>query len=505
MEFLEKITSIVPNKAQYNIEKMGYYAFLHFGTNTFTGKEWGDGKASPSIFNPTNLDTDQWCAVIKSAGMKGLILTAKHHDGFCLWHTKTTQYSVENSPFKKDIVAMLAESCKKFDIKLGLYLSPWDRNSELYATPKYNEFYLEQLKELLTNYGEIFTMWFDGACGSYMDGKPSQEYDFESYYALIRKYQPNCAISNCGPDVRWVGNEGGICRESEFNVVPKFAAAVQSIQDKSQTAEGDAPIKGDGITDDDLGSRAVLSQYKDYMWYPAEVDVSIRPGWFYHKSQDKKVRSVNNLLNIYYKSVGGNAMLLLNIPPDKEGRISKFDEKRLQELATRIKSAFALKVEINELNASENAEKYSVSNLLSGGVYSPKESGVTFVTAKFDEKIVDKLVLQEDINFSQRIEKFVISAMIKGKKKELVTSTVVGHNKVALFNPTRCDNLTLEITECRLQPYLEKFEIYEADFMQPPAPMFSKLIKKVHQYFYKQYVKREEKAKAKNKKKAEKA
>ncbi|MEG2274681.1 MAG: alpha-L-fucosidase, partial [Clostridia bacterium] len=378
--------------------------------------------------------------------MKGIIATAKHHDGFCLWDTKTTDYSVKNSPFKKDVLALLRASCDKYGLKLGVYLSPWDRHSELYGTPKYNDFYIAQMTEILTNYGDLFCVWLDGACGAYMDGKPPQEYDFDRYYALIRKLQPNCAISNCGPDVRWIGNEGGICRDSEYNVVPKFVAHLQSIQDNSQTADGDAPKKGIGVIDQDLGSRQLLAQYEEYMWYPAEVDVSIRPGWFYHKNQDKKVRSVNNLLNIYYNSVGGNAMLLLNIPPDCEGKIANADVKRLAELTARIDSAFAKKVDIKSYNATTGKKGFEIDKLISGtGVFSPQQIDNTVIEVTFDRCVVDKLLLQEDINFSQRIEAFDISVGLDGKWKTVNKGTVVGHNKIALFEPIEADCLKLEI------------------------------------------------------------
>ena len=238
---LDKYLSIKPSIVQKRIQRENFNVFFHYGLNTFTGKEWGDGKVSPQEFNPTHQDTDQWIKTAKSAGAYGIILTCKHHDGFCLWQTATTTYSVASSPYKDgkgDVVKEVSESCKKYGLKFGIYLSPWDRNHPTYGQgDAYNDVYCAQLTELLTNYGEVFCVWLDGACGSYMDGKPKQTYDWNRYFSLIRKLAPNAAISNCGPDIRWVGNEGGYARESEWNVVPKFSCDIQTIEANSQQAD----------------------------------------------------------------------------------------------------------------------------------------------------------------------------------------------------------------------------------------------------------------------------
>ncbi|HIS04374.1 MAG TPA: alpha-L-fucosidase, partial [Candidatus Fimenecus stercoravium] len=225
-------TSIVPNRRQLLIQKMRYYAFVHYTVNTFTNREWGNGKEPESVFDPAAQDTDQWCEAIADAGMKGVILTCKHHDGFCLWPTKTTEHSVKNSPYnngKGDVVREVADSCRKYGLKFGVYLSPWDRNCPLYGTPGYNDFYIEQLTELLTNYGEIFMLWLDGACGADAAGQPKQKYDFERIWKTAVELQPNIVMSGCAPDVRWIGNESGKTRESEWNVVPRFAYDQQNL------------------------------------------------------------------------------------------------------------------------------------------------------------------------------------------------------------------------------------------------------------------------------------
>ena len=220
VEFLKEAAGVVPSERQLAWFDIGFYAFIHFGVNTFTDREWGDGTEPESIFNPEKLDCRQWAETVKAAGMKGMVLTAKHHDGFCLWPSKYTEHSVKNSPCKRDVVGEAALACREAGLKFGVYLSPWDRNSQYYGTPEYNDYYCNQLEELLTGYGELFCIWFDGACGEGPDGR-KQEYDFPRYIRLIRKYQPNAVIFyDKGPDVRWCGNEAGSSRISEWAVVP---------------------------------------------------------------------------------------------------------------------------------------------------------------------------------------------------------------------------------------------------------------------------------------------
>lgn len=498
-ELLEKYVSIVPSAVQKSIQEMGFYSFIHFGMNTFTGLEWGNGKTDASIFNPTALDCNQWCETLKEAGATGVILTAKHHDGFCLWQTKTTEYCVRNSPWKSgkgDVVAELREACDKSGLKLGLYLSPWDRNSEYYATPKYNDFYIEQLTELLTNYGELFTIWLDGACGSHMDGKPVQEYDFDRYFALIHKLQPNCAISNCGPDVRWVGNEGGFCRESEYNVIPAFNVSAQKTIEESQKDASGVVRNPLNCMTEDLGSREILAKYNDFVWYPAEVDVSIRPGWFFHKVENKLIRSIDNLLNIYYTSTGGNAMLLLNVPPNREGLFHGNDVARLKELGARIKSAFVKEVayevvEISELTLGKIED-------INQSTISMKEAETYTIAVNFKSAAIDKVMLQEDIAFSQRIEEYLITTKINDKEVCLYEGTTIGAKKIALFKkPIVTDNLTLTILSCRLQPYIRTFRIFETDFNLPKQPKFFKLKKALRDFGTRQWEKSQERKKAK--------
>lgn len=444
---IDLYTSIVPNERQLIVQDMKFYAFVHYTVNTFTGKEWGSGKESPSVFNPSNQDTDQWCRAIKSAGMKGVVLTCKHHDGFCLWQTKTTEHCIRNSPYKNgkgDVVRELSDSCRKYGLKFGVYLSPWDRNSELYGTPAYNDFYIEQLTELLTNYGEIFMLWLDGACGSDADGKPKQQYDFERIWSTALKLQPNIVMSGCAPDVRWVGNESGKARESEWNVVPKFQYEKQNIAEGCQTDDNLKKFQKQcqDIMIKDMGSREFLANYNSFMWYPAEVDVSIRKGWFHHPIESLSVKSLHRLMSIYYGSVGGNSLLILNIPPNKKGQFSKRDVRRLNQMGQWLK-----KEDDCVINST-----YEMS---------PDKK---VININFNKQSVDRIRISEDTTKSQRIEKFKIYA----NDICVYNGTVVGFSKIAIFNkPVVTDSLKLVIEECRKEPYIDEIEVCRTGAYRP--------------------------------------
>lgn len=433
---IDLYTSIVPNRRQLIIQEMKYYAFIHYGVNTFTNREWGSGKEKESVFNPKKQDAEQWCRAIKDAGMKGVILTCKHHDGFCLWQTKTTEHSIKNSPYKNgrgDVVQEVSDACRKYDLKFGVYLSPWDRNAKCYGTPEYNDFYIEQLTELLTNYGEIFMLWLDGACGAKADGQPVQKYDFERIWDTAVKLQPNIVMSGCAPDVRWIGNESGKTRESEWNVVPKFQYDQQNFAVNCQDSDDMKKFQKRciDVMIPDMGSREFLSQFDEFMWYPAEVDVSIRTGWFYHPLQSLTLKSLNHLMKIYYNSVGNNSLMLLNIPPDKNGHLAKKDVKRLKEMGFWLKKEEELMISNCETELSDG--------------------GFT-VTVNFPRQSVDRIHLAEDTTKSQRVEKFSIYA--EGKK--VFSGTVIGFSRIAVFEPVETDTLTIKIEQCRKEPYINK-------------------------------------------------
>lgn len=443
----EKLIGIRPSKRQIEIQNLGFYAFFHFSINTFTGKEWGDGRESPALFNPKEMDADQWVRTIKAAGMKAAILTCKHHDGFCLWPSKYTEHSVKASPYKNgqgDIVREVSEACRHHGIKFGIYLSPWDRNQETYGQGKaYNDYFVNQLTELLTQYGDLFCVWFDGACGEGKYGR-KQDYDWDRYYQIIRKYQPNACISVTGPDVRWCGNEAGDTRESEWSVVPAVLSKAEKIAEVSQR-EDNTEFREKTISsmDRDLGSRKRLKNEEKLIWYPAEVDVSIRPGWFYHREEDTKVRSLENLVDIYEKSVGGNATLLLNIPPMPNGRLNEVDVMRLKELG-----AFLQK-------------KYEKDLAKDARILVEKKFSKMKITAMWNTlREISAVVLREDIRFSQRVEKYRV--FIQGDKGlEIVyEGTTIGFCKIVPINKRKTDMVIVEIYDSRVEPILLDIEIY---------------------------------------------
>ncbi|MEG0386779.1 MAG: alpha-L-fucosidase, partial [Niameybacter sp.] len=424
-------------------------------------------------FDPSELDTDQWVQTIKSAGMKAVILTCKHHDGFCLWPSAYTEFSIKSSPYQKgkgDIVKALSESCQKYDMKFGVYLSPWDQNNEAYGdSERYDDYFIKQMTELLTNYGPIFSVWFDGACGEGPNGK-KQIYDWKRYYACIRELQPNAVINISGPDIRWCGNEAGHCRTSEWNVVPSRLADTSYVAENSQQADDEA-FRERPITslDEDLGSQEVLKDEKDFIWYPAEVDTSIRPGWFYHKHEDDQVKSLEKLLEIYYNSVGGNASLLLNIPVDNRGLIHENDAKRLAELGQYIQAAFASNVAPTSKVSSncETQEAYAVENVLTQDTtYFKPATNQAQVTLSFEfdkAYVINHVVLQEQLTESQRIESFEVWAEQKGQMEKVYTSTVVGSRRICKFDAVTTEKIEVRITDSRIYPTLKFVGIYEAN------------------------------------------
>ncbi len=459
-----RLVKAVPSKRQTEFQRTEFYAFIHFTVNTFTDKEWGDGTEAPEIFNPAKLDAAQWVSAVKDAEMKGLILTCKHHDGFCLWPSRYTEHSVAFSPFKRDIVKEVSEECHRQGIKFGIYLSPWDRNSKLYGTGKpYDDYFVHQLTELLTGYGEIFSVWFDGACGEGANGK-KQYYDWDRYYETVRKYQPGACISVCGPDIRWCGNEAGHTRRSEWSVVPARTRDTERIASLSQQ-EDNAEFRERKISasDEDLGSRAVLENEKDLVWYPAEVNTSIRPGWFWHESEDDKVRSLKDLMNIYYNSVGGNATFLLNIPPTKEGLLHENDVQRLHEIGEYLRKAFSY----NLMNEAAVTEPEEVKELVSTDDYESFYMGSlsdaeNVIEIKWNKPVtVSHIVIKENIRLSQRIESFLIEAEIDGRFDKVYEGTVVGYKKIVHFEDSiKTKHIRLIITDSRMEPTVAFIGIY---------------------------------------------
>lgn len=426
-EKIEMASRLVPTPQQLEWQRMELTAFLHFGVNTFTGREWGDGTEDPAIFNPTSLDCEQWVRTLKESGFKMAIITAKHHDGFCLWPTKTTRHSVASSSWKDgkgDVVRELRDACKKYGIKFGVYLSPWDRNASCYGdSPAYNQFFIEQLTELLTNYGEVHEVWFDGANGEGPNGK-KQIYDWDAILKTIRRLQPKAVTAIMGDDVRWVGNEKGIGRETEWSAT----ALTPGIYPRSGEQNKELGIFGKAK---DLGGRDIVARATELFWYPSEIDVSIRPGWFYHADQDKQVKSLNHLTDIYFKSVGYNSVLLLNIPPDLRGLINENDVQRLKEFSSYLKKTFArnyvLKGNETWHGTSGTVRQYDIQK----------------------DALVNAFMIQEDISKGQRIESFLVEAYKDGSWIHMAEGTTVGYKRLVRFSDTRPERIRVTIRSAR--------------------------------------------------------
>jgi alpha-L-fucosidase len=400
-----------PSASQLAWQRDELALFLHFGVNTFTDREWGDGKESPSIFDPTALDARQWSRSAKAAGARAIVLTAKHHDGFCLWPTRTTEHSVAKSPWRGgngDVVRELVDACRADGLRVGLYLSPWDRNNPTYGdSPRYNDLYCEQLTELLTRYGNIAEVWFDGANGEGPNGK-RQVYDWARVWGLVRKLQPEAVMfSDAGPDVRWCGNERGTAGDPNWSTVNPAIVTYPGAD-------------GPGIIDslqhgDPNGS----------VWRPAEVDVSIRPGWFYHPAEDARVRTVENLLNLYMTSVGRNGKLLLNVPPTRDGLLHTTDVARLTAMRERLGTMFG----------RDLAARARTSWQITG----PR-------AAVLDVDLGDPVRLgfariEEDITRGQRVSSYRLVA----DGAVISRGTTVGYTKIDQFAPTTVRRIRLEI------------------------------------------------------------
>jgi alpha-L-fucosidase len=460
-DIIRKAANVTPSPRQLRWQKLELTAFLHFGMNTFTDREWGDGKEDTKLFNPSSLDARQWVRVLKEAGFKQVIGIAKHHDGFCMWPTRYTEHSVKNSPWKNgkgDLIKDLSDACHEYNIGFGVYLSPWDRNNPDYGdSPKYNDYFVNQLTELLSNYGRVDEVWFDGANGEGPNGK-KQVYDFDRWYTLIRKLQPTACIAVMGPDVRWVGTESGYGRTTEWSAVPVATQAQESIASSSQKEVSFVPKD---MTGEDLGSRSKIESAKSLVWYPAEIDVSIRPGWFYHTAEDAKVKTPEKLLDIYYSSVGRNGVLLLNIPPNKRGLISDYDIKNLQEWKRIIDGTFIY----NVLKKSVEASNKTIKALLDGNdaTYWTTQKKDTSGTISFKfttPQSFDVIALQENIRIGQRIEKFILEYKDGASWKTATEGTTVGYKRLIKFPAVTTDEVRLRIESSRLNPTIAEFGLY---------------------------------------------
>jgi len=406
----KRFNNPVPTRQQLAWHEMEFYLFAHFGPNTFTDKEWGEGTEPEDIFNPTNLDCRQWCRVAKAAGAKGIIITAKHHDGFCLWPSKYSTHTVRESKWKNgkgDVLKELSRACKEYGLKFGVYISPWDRNHPKYGTPEYNDVFVNMMKEIFTNYGPIWELWWDGANGEGPNGK-KQVYDWDRFKKTVRKLSPNTVIfSDVGPDIRWCGNEKGIAGKTNWNLLDTV---------------GFTP--GAGAPAVDILNRG---NENGKNWIPAECDVSIRPGWFYHKEEDDKIKSPEELFQLYLKSVGRGANLLLNVPPDRAGMINEKDSIALVGFKKLRDESFK--------NNLANSAKHSVS---------AGDSVKEIWQIHFSKPVkINCVVLKEEIKNGQAIEKFSLELQNDAGVIAYLGATV-GRKRVITFPVVETNSIFLK-------------------------------------------------------------
>ncbi|MCG6191341.1 alpha-L-fucosidase [Maribellus maritimus] len=455
--------SPVPSERQLAWHELEFYAFVHFNMNTFTNMEWGFGDESPELFNPTELDCRQWARVCKEAGMKGIILTAKHHDGFCLWPSEYTEHSVKNSPWKNgegDVVKELSEACKEYGLKMGVYLSPWDRNHADYGKPEYITYFRNQLRELLSNYGDIYEVWFDGANGGtgWYGGANEERridrttyYDWENTRKIVRELQPQaCMFSDAGPDIRWVGNESGWAGETNWSILKRDEFAPGVVSDVKFLQQG---------------------QVDGTHWLPAEVDVSIRPGWYYHPSEDHKVKTLPQLLDIYYNSIGRNASFLLNLPVDTRGLVNENDVRQLRKLSEAIQADFednlALGKDVAASNTRGNSKIYKAENVVDNDpeTYWATDDGVvaSSITIDFKEATeFNRFMVQEFISLGQRVKEFTLEALVDDEWKQIDSQTTIGYKRILRFPNIVATKVRLNIEDAKACPLISNIEIYKA-------------------------------------------
>ena len=436
----------VPNENQLRWQDMEMYAFIHYSMNTYTDEEWGFGNGDLKLFNPSDLDCRQWARVCKQAGMKGIIFTAKHHCGFCMWPSAYTEYSVKNTPWKNgkgDVVRELADACREEGLEFAVYLSPWDRNHAEYGRPEYVTYFRNQLRELLTNYGEVFEVWFDGANGGdgwYGGANETRKIDRTTYYQwpetyrMIRQLQPKCLIWNDGSDrgdLRWVGTEAGNVGETNWSLLNKNGEVTWHMLHY-------------GLENGDS-------------WVPGETNTSIRPGWFYHDTENEHVKSLSKLMETYYKSVGRNSTLLLNFPIAPNGRIHPNDSLR----------GIAFKKMIDEVFKKDLTKKAKIS----------KNGNVTIIDFK-RPTAMNRFLAEEDIRYGQRVRKFSLEAMVNGQWQPLKDAwaengdglTTIGHRRIICFPTVKATKIRFTVADAKCEPIIKKLGVYLAPELSADIP-----------------------------------
>ncbi|WP_297336480.1 alpha-L-fucosidase [Algoriphagus sp.] len=459
----------IPHERQIAWQELEFYGFVHFNMNTFSDREWGFGDEKPEQFNPSALDARQWARIAKEAGMKGLIITAKHHDGFVLWPSEYTEHSVKNSPWrdgKGDLIQEFVDACREYGLKVGIYYSPWDRNHPDYGKPEYITYMRNQLTELLSNYGEIFEVWFDGANGGdgWYGGANEERkvdkltyYDWENTHALVRELQPHAMLfSDAGPDVRWVGNEHGFAYETTWSNLMRDSIYAGMPEYASEWATG---------------------QENGTHWVPAESDVSIRPGWYYHRYEDHKVKSLPELMEIYYKSIGRNSSLLINFPVDTRGLIHENDEKAILKMADKIREDFADNL-VKSARISANTERGTgyEADLAADGNYQtywtvPDGEDEAFLEVDFGQEIrFNRLLLQEYTPLGQRVKAFSLEKEVNGSWEKITAGTTIGYKRILRFADQTAQKIRIVFEEGKAIPVIAEIGVFNAPkLLLPPA------------------------------------
>jgi alpha-L-fucosidase len=451
----------IPTDRQLAWHEMEQYAFVHFTTNTFTDKEWGYGDESESVFNPTAMDVTQWTRTIKAAGLKGLVLTCKHHDGFCLWPSKYTEHSVKNSPYKNgkgNVVEEVEKACRADGLKFGVYLSPWDRNRSDYGSPSYIEYYRNQLKELFAAHSPVFEMWFDGANGGdgyYGGAKEKRKIDGKTYYdwpttlKMVRAIESNVIFfSDAGPDIRWCGNEQGYVNETNWNTI-----------NSDSLYAGKSGIENLLNTGNESGKS----------WIPAEVDVSIRPGWFYHAKEDSQVKTPEELFEIYLSSVGRGSNLILNIPPDRRGLINEIDVASLQGwkklIDQRFKTNLALHKTVMASSVRGNAAVFGADKVTDGNketywATNDQENSGSLVIDLNEKRLISYVLIQEYIKLGQRVKNFTVEVEKDGNWQVIASGTTIGYKRILRIDPVEAQKVRISIKDSKACPVISNVEVY---------------------------------------------
>ena len=452
MKAYEIATDVKPTERQLKWQDAEFYAIIYYGMNTFTAREIGDGFAVPEMFYPENIDTDEWAAAVKDLNMKGFVLTAKHYDGFCNWQTNTTDYCVKNSNWldgEGDLVKMAAESARKKGLEFGIYFPVWDRHEKSFNKPEYNTYLQEQIKELVTSYGKLFTFYLDDRCDDIID----IDIDYKAIYSIIREHQPDCAITFRGPDGRWLGNSRGVTRECEWSCVP-----ASYTYDEDGSVPYSKKLKKNGVMEIDIGSRKSIRKETVFRWAPCEVIIPMRKSWFYKKDEDYSSKTKDKLLDLYIRTVGNNANLMLGLAPDKRGKFTDTESQIFKSTGHDLRVIFGynLLAEAIISASSQLSELYKASN-------TSKDDNTFWTAASKDKKpeiiinfekteMFDKVYIMENICNGQSVEEFTVYIDVKGKWKKFAQGKTIGHKKICYGKPVESDKIKIVFKKYRKTP-----------------------------------------------------